>query len=247
MTTHDNPSRDVTVEAYPSTAGEPSPISTHRVPGKPWVHEMVLAHRLYREELATLPPLVGATRDRERATLLRKHYDLIAFDLHHHHTFEDENFWPVIAERDPLNATVAHRMAQQHEQVAALLETLPSRWADWQRELNLAYQSVLVKDLTLLAQRLAEHLADEEQHMLPIMERVLSEQEWKAFGDYLFKVMGMRRMLRTGGIVANHTTKEELDEMVIGYPAAKIWLIRYVGIPMTRRYLRKVRGSAAPI
>ncbi|MDV3296741.1 MAG: hemerythrin domain-containing protein [Brachybacterium paraconglomeratum] len=244
MTTQENHARGTASGRGGSGRRDDLAISRHRVPGKPWVYEMVIAHRLYREEFAALPRLVATATDRKRAALLRKHYDLLAFDLHHHHTFEDEHFWPVIAEREPLNAEIAHRMEAQHGRVAKLLAVLPGQWDAWQRTLDPARRAVLVENLTSLAKGLHEHLADEEAHMLPIMERVLSVEEWKAFADYLLKALGMRKLMVTGGIAAEYATTEELDEMVRDYTASKVWAIRHVGIPRTRRYLRKLRAGA---
>jgi hypothetical protein len=65
-------------------------------PDGPWVHEMVLVHRVFRRELGLAPTLVTAVapHDRRAAARVGAHLRFVLDGLQVHHSGEDELLWP---------------------------------------------------------------------------------------------------------------------------------------------------------
>jgi len=86
------------------------------------------------------------------------------------------------------------------------------------------------------------HLDDEETYVLLILQQILTEQEWNAFGEHAAKATPKQDLIRTGGIVLETIQPDELEDMRSQLPGA-VWLVEHVGAPIARRYLAKVRGE----
>lgn len=225
-------------------ADDASKVPVRRKPGRPWVHEMIVAHRVYRQELSMLPSLVASVgdHDRRRARLLHRHYRMITDSLERHHEYEDEHLWPLVQQRAPTDSELAERMESQHGRIAELLAALPDRWDRWQADPVASTRESLVATLSELAAALAEHLHDEETHILPVLQTILTESEWDAFGEHAAKTTPKWELIRTGGIVLETIQPTELEDMRAQLPAA-VWLVEHVGALISRRYLAKVRGE----
>ena len=189
-----------------------------------------------------LPGMVTAAApgDRRRAKVLHRHFHMVSSSLHRHHEYEDEHFWPAVAERDPLDADLAHRMESQHARIAETLLRLPELWDAWIAEPDSDTAAPLAFQLAELANSLVEHLDDEERYLLPILERTLSVAEWDAFGKHAADTTPKRELLLIGGMAMEEMTPQEVEDMA-QHLAVAVWLIRHLDRPIYRRYARKVR------
>jgi iron-sulfur cluster repair protein YtfE (RIC family) len=159
--------------------------TTHRSSPRPDTEEMVIVHNCFRRQFATLPGLIRAVPagDGGRAAVLTGFLAELLDGLHHHHTTEDDYLWPLLLQRVDTDADLVRRMEQQHDRVDALMQGV--------RALNLRFaETAGVRDGTELAGRLeqltaalTEHLVDEEQHILPLCQQVLSVPEWNELGE----------------------------------------------------------------
>lgn len=219
-------------------------VPQRRDPGRPWVHEMVIVHRVYRQELSMLPSLVAsvAERDRRRARLLRNHYEMITGSLHRHHQYEDDHYWPLIPTRAPLDAELGRRMEAQHTRIATVLGDLSVRWDRWVAAAAAAARDPLVVALSELAAAVVEHLHDEEVHILPVLQQILSVEEWNDFGRQAARSTPKGELIKTGGILLETIEPTELEDLRSQLPLA-VWLVEHVGAPISRRHLAKVRGE----
>ena len=242
---HSGPAPQSSSDQTPGAAS--SGLSLRPVPGVPWMHEMTISHRLYRRELQLMPGLVRglAPSERKRAKLIRRHYDLITHHLHQHHVYEDEHFWPVIAEREPVSAELAARMEAQHARVAELMAAAPPLWDGWVADPGHATAEPLVVTLSQLATALSEHLDEEERTLLPIMERTLTVQEWDAFGAYMGKQTTPIEAVRLGPILADQSSEQEVQDMFAKLPPVLVWTFRILQ-PFGRRHLRRIYGGNLP-
>lgn len=222
----------------------PPKVPIRRKPGRPWVHEMIVAHRVYRQELSMMPSLVAGVgeHDRRRARLLHEHYRMVTDSLHRHHEYEDEHFWPLVQQRAPTDGRLGARMQDQHTRIAQLLSDLPGRWDRWLAEPVASTREPLAAALSELAGAVVEHLHDEETYMLPVLQAILTQAEWDAFGEHAAKSTPKWELIRTGGILLETIEPTELEDMRAQLPAA-VWLVEHVGAPISRRYLAKVRGE----
>ena len=142
--------------------------------------EMLMLHDSFRREFALMPGLVRgvATGDRERAQVVAEHVGYVSTILHHHHHGEDVDVWPLLAERCPAEcAPLVEQMEGQHEEVARIGQAIDEGLRDWADAAE-ATREVLAAALVHLLPVLREHLAAEEELVVPLMEQYITAAEW---------------------------------------------------------------------
>jgi hemerythrin-like domain-containing protein len=133
--------------------------------------EMVVVHTAFRREFAEAPALIRAVPagNRERAQRVGDHLQLMLEMLHHHHDGEDRLLWPKLLDRVEADLRpVIELMERQHEGIHAELERateLLGRWREAAEEDDREQLAACVERLTAL---LEEHLAAEEERLLPL-------------------------------------------------------------------------------
>jgi hypothetical protein len=161
-------------------------------PGLTDVRGMIMAHDAFRWSLLPAPALVRgvATGDVRRAAVVARHVETTLAILEGHHTSEDDLLWPRLLERVPEElAPVVHLMESQHEQVHHHLEETRSLLPRWRAGAAAADRDRLGTATDALVEVLVEHMAAEEQHLLPLAARSVSEAEWAELGE-----RGMRKI-----------------------------------------------------
>jgi iron-sulfur cluster repair protein YtfE (RIC family) len=94
--------------------------------------------------------------------------------LDRHHVAEDEDLWPVLRRQlaAPDDQRRVDRMVEEHRDLSAAIAKLDDAVADG---------ADVASALGALAGGLRDHLADEEEHVLPLLEGHLSRAQWRAF------------------------------------------------------------------
>lgn len=210
---------------------------------------MPFLHTAFRRETRLAGALVRgvAAGDLRRARVVSEHLDLVLRTLHAHHTTEDELMWPKLLERVPEElAPLVHLMESQHERVDALateVERLRPRWAatadptDGERLAGL---------LDRLHVHLAEHLDDEEERLLPVAARALTEAEWEEMGERGRSHLRRSEMTLTMGMYAYEGDPAVLARIFAAAPAPVRWLVPRLCHRAYRRHARAVHGTATP-
>lgn len=211
--------------------------------------EMILIHTFVRRELRLAAGVVRrvAPGDRRRTVQVAAHVQFLADFLHHHHTIEDELLWPVLLDRVPDElAPVVHLMESQHHGLDGLLRKLGralQRWCDGASPDDRDRLATLLDDVYVHA---VEHLDAEEQRLLPIAARALTQQEWDRLGEE-----GRRRSPRTHGPLILGMFEYEGDPavftgMVAGIPAPVRAVLLWRGRRAFRRHALLIHGTATP-
>ena len=104
------------------------------------------------------------------------HIDWLVRLLHHHHSTEDQYIWPLLAQRSDQEMLTA-RMEGEHEEIAACLDAVGKALEGWQAKGTVASRDALEYALQELIPPLRAHLTDEEQHIMPLMERYIGTAE----------------------------------------------------------------------
>lgn len=171
-------------------------------PVRPDTRDMIAVHAVFRQSLAAAPRLVGGAsrNDGQHAANVAAFYaNLLAF-LHVHHEGEDELLWPKLLERCPDQAARVQEIADQHGQVSALIASAEGELAEWAVEPNTDHGAKLAGALVALGFKLAEHLDQEEEHVLPLAAEHLTVEEWAELpahgmrhfsGDKLWLILGL--------------------------------------------------------
>ncbi len=160
-----------------------------------------------------------------------------------HHTTEDDLVWPKLLDRAGLDAPLVERMEEQHRQIDASVAEVRAAMSAWRSELTQATSSALADRIGEFLVVLEGHLDEEEQVVVPLIDRHLTEAEWQEVGERGFeKFTPAQRWIATGQMVEVATPEEAA--MMFGQlppPVKVLW--RLIGKRKYRRYITSVRGG----
>ncbi|MFF7241733.1 hemerythrin domain-containing protein [Streptomyces collinus] len=216
------------------------------VPGRPYTHEMVIVHRVFRRESALLPRLVRAVPagDTERARAVTEHVEEYAYGLHHHHHLEDELIWPPLRTRAGAQDDLVHRMTRQHASIDATLERIQPVLTDWRDSADQGTARTLADLLEEHRDALSEHLDDEECLLLPLVAEHLTVAEWDLVGRRGLEALPKNKVLLALGAILEDATDEERAWFLGRVPLAGRLLWRFVG---RRQYQARSRALRATL
>ena len=142
---------------------------------------MYVAHDAFRRDLARLDSAGRAgriTSEDARAT-----WAIFNRQLHLHHATEDTALWPRVRSAGLTDAdeAVLEAMETEHEQLDPLLERIEISFT------TAAPDQAALRDLSAL---LGHHMAHEEMEALPMVDRVVGQPGWDAFGREIRAAQG---------------------------------------------------------
>jgi hemerythrin-like domain-containing protein len=140
-------------------------------------------HILFRREFGLLPNLVQsvAPGDEKHAKIIADHIELMTHTLNHHHLAEDEILWPLLLARAPKEVDpVIHLAEGHHQRIETLLHRVAMPLSAWASGAAGEARDALALALRELDVVLFEHMALEEQLVLPVVERHIFPSEWEA-------------------------------------------------------------------
>jgi Arc/MetJ family transcription regulator len=105
------------------------------------------------------------------------------FQLHFHHSAEDILLWPVVQAKiaDPADTELLGAMEAEHAGIEPLLVAIDD---------EVAAGAGRPARLTELSAAVGAHLTHEEQAALPMMDRLLTQQEWDGYVEGTRKLDG---------------------------------------------------------
>ncbi len=164
---------------------------------------MAEVHRMFRAEFAAGPGLVAgvAEGDAAHADAVGDHLALVSTLLHSHHEFEDENLWDTLSRRAPACALHVGRMKDQHAEMLRHLTSLEAALPGWRASGRARDAQEVLAALAGVNGALAVHLPDEEETIVPVMERVLTQREVDAAGAHGRRATPRGRSLEVLGAI----------------------------------------------
>jgi iron-sulfur cluster repair protein YtfE (RIC family) len=152
---------------------------------RPETANILLVHNIFRRQVGGLPGLVVgvAAGDTERAAGVVDVLDDVTTALRRHLQGEDELLWPLLLEQSPADGALILRMEEQHERIRELGHLAAENATAFVATADPVSRGELAETLTELAVAVLEHLADEEAHVLPLIQRVLTVPQWLAISD----------------------------------------------------------------
>lgn len=210
---------------------------------------MGVVHSMYRREFRLAGEAVRgvAPGDTARAAVVAEHLQLIHGSLHHHHTAEDDLLWPKLLERVPEELSpLVHLMEQQHATVEALLEEIADVLPRWRSTADVLDRDGLADLHDRLHLHLVEHMDAEEERLLPIASRTVTQEEWEEMGAAARSGTARSRSLLVLGMIAHDGDPEVVSLMLAGAPAPIRWLLPRLARRSYRRHARVVHGTPTP-
>lgn len=209
--------------------------------------EMAVVHRVFRRGFSMVAELVrrtppGAT---ERSGPIATHVEFLLNGVHHHHTGEDENIWPLLLERAAPEAELINRMEAQHAAVSERSDRVRSLVGGYRESATGA--EPLAQAIEKYAGALVEHLDDEEAHVVPLIRAHVTAEEWERFGQQTFEKFTDAEKLTATGTLEEVATTEEASWFTGGLPVPIRMMWRLAGRRSYARYIARVRGDTGPV
>ncbi len=137
-----------------------------------------IVHGMFRTVFSRATKLVSTAdpEDTARVALVADHIDEFLTALHNHHHHEDILWWDLLRQRAPESAPIVDRMQAQHQAVADQSDALRGTVHAWRS--NPGEKDALLRGIHAMQQTLFHHLDDEEQSIVPVAGRVMTQPEW---------------------------------------------------------------------
>lgn len=206
-------------------------------------HEMVLIHRVIRREFGQLPRLFrSAAGNRTRSKLVGAHAKEMLEFLHTHHTGEDELLFPLLRKRTTLDPELMDRMDAQHAAVDAAVTAIAADLPEWTASANPAAGERMASVIDATMPTLIDHLAEEEQQLLPIVAVTLTQREWDALGKHGMSAIPLTRRLVMLGHITEETDDAERQRFLQVVPAPARLAYKLIGHRQFTRETAAIRG-----
>jgi hypothetical protein len=195
-------------------------------------------HRAMRTSSAQLhAALVGLRpHDRHRARAIAWWFEGFTAELHHHHTVEDDVFFPALADRVPTFDHHGPGLAADHEQLDVVLEQLRLALAAVAAGEEVEpFLTDAVRVAAELRDLLDRHLAVEDQDVIPLFERHLTADEYEAIEARAQKGLSLRQATFTVPWLMSHLDDAERTVAFDGAPVA----LKLVWYATRRRHARR--------
>jgi len=143
---------------------------------------MYAVHAALRRDLEQIARIAARTTD-DPVRILRTAtgWQMFTGYLHVHHTCEDDALWPVMARtlaQRPDDLALLAALEAEHARIDPLLESIDAALVDPE------YGHQRLGGLTdELVSALTAHLRHEEVDGLPLIDAVVTDQQWAAFGQ----------------------------------------------------------------
>ncbi|MBB5890253.1 hemerythrin domain-containing protein [Kutzneria kofuensis] len=184
----------------------------------------LITHHLIRRVVPELGSRLGHVGAGDAAAVerLTQWWHIFTEILEGHHAGEDRFVWPVALAADPGLIDIAQELESQHGRLDGHLEaideglrTLAKGPADWDAELT-----ALLARIDGFDAMMRDHLELEETRMVPVLERDVSEQTFKALSGQLARNHSMDSFRRDLPMVLEMADPNARAAMIERIPAA---------------------------
>jgi hypothetical protein len=160
------------------------------------------------------------------------------------HTGEDRLLWPNLLERVPAElAPTVELMERQHEAVHEVIEEMTAALARWRAAAAETDRAELAGALDRLHGLLVEHLAAEEQHILPLASRSLTPAERGELGEDGMAAQAKSKLPMIFGMIMKDGDPEVIRGMLANAPLVPRLMLPFIGPRAYARYARRVYGA----
>ncbi|HMM93460.1 MAG: hemerythrin domain-containing protein [Micrococcales bacterium] len=177
------------------------PGQTHVAEGPNDHTGMYVMHHALRRDLAAFAAATEATPldDARTWEALAARWGRFATTLHHHHTAEDSLYWPVLEQAVGERGTPADRlevaaMSEEHEGIDPLVTACTDAFGAVAGHPCDSHRAALAIRLAGLREVLDQHLEHEEGVVLPLVQRVMTAEEFLGVERAIGRSYGTREI-----------------------------------------------------
>jgi hemerythrin-like domain-containing protein len=211
--------------------------------------DLTAVHTMLRREFGLIPELVLGVDagDAERTTVVADHVVLVSRLLGLHHAAEDEYIWPLLREHGGAETELLMDVMEcQHEDLHKARLLVDDAVGAWRESVSAEDGESLVEAVQALVPRLEDHLALEEERVLPLIERQLSASEYARLGAEGAARTPAELLPTMFGMVIYGVAPEVADAVVTVMPAEARPFSKETATAAYAAYAEKVYGTATP-
>lgn len=192
---------------------------------------MYVMHHAFRRDLTRLTEAAQCTpaSDRVAWRLLRQRWQVFAEALHGHHSGEDSGLWPLLLERgSDEDVETLEAMEAEHAEFDPLLEACAQGFDRLAEHADDDARAALAVRLAATRECLARHLEHEETGAIPIIQRLLTQEDWERLDEEHFKEdLSPAKIVRIVPWAAYGVPPEVLDSVFAktGLGFKIVWLV----------------------
>jgi iron-sulfur cluster repair protein YtfE (RIC family) len=162
--------------------------------------------------------------------------------LHKHHTGEDELLFPLLRERAALDPELMDRIDAQHAQVNDAVAAISAQLPAWTTSADASAGEQMAARIDAMTPTLIDHLAEEEQKLLPIVSVTLTQSEWDTLGKHGMNAIPVTRRLVILGQITEETDDAERQRFMEVVPAPARLAYKLIGHRRFTRETAAIRG-----
>lgn len=201
---------------------------------------MYALHDAFRRDIGRLAAAAARHRHADRAgqAAVQAGWELFSHNLHHHHTVEDTQLWPLTRrhlQNNPDALAVLDAMEAEHALIDPAFDRINAALHD--RETG---HERLGDAVDHLATVLNQHLGHEEREAIPLICRTISAAEWHAFGKKHQRDTGLKVAAQFFPWLLDGARPDRADHVLGQLPPPLRWIYRHRWNP---RYARTRRWS----
>jgi hemerythrin-like domain-containing protein len=211
--------------------------------------DMFVVHTMFRREFGLMPGLVRAVaaEDTTRAALIADHVALLAQGLALHHQGEDDHIWPLLRERCPEEcSSLVEVMQDQHDAIHECFAPVKKAAESWRHTAAAGTREALTTAIEQLLAVTREHLALEEERVVPLIEKYLTEPEYALAGQESAAAVPPDKVLIAFGMTIYEGDPEAINSIISHLPADVQPGIRDQAAAAYAAYAEKLYGTPSP-
>jgi hemerythrin-like domain-containing protein len=179
-----------------------------------------IVHRAIRQSTTAIADVAGtvANADADRRNALARYWKGYAGEVLHHHSVEDDIFFPALVERVPVAAEMIARTDEDHLHLDELMTAIDAAVADLRAGHPGPELAALTRELD---DHMAAHLDFEDSDVLPLLERHFDKAEYDAMDARAVKSAGLgAQMVFSLPMLVSAMTPEERAVILPAAPVA---------------------------
>jgi len=211
------------------------------------VRDMYMIHTVFRREFGLMPRLVRGVADGDtaRSAIVGAHLDLVCRFLHVHHEGEDVILWPLLLERGgEVTRSVVPTMQDQHASIEAALGQVTDLLSAWR--LTAREGEALADACETLLAALTAHMALEEEQILPLAEKLVTDAEWRQLGAHGRALFTKQEFPVCFGMAMYEGDREVVKSVLADAPLPVRLLAPRLAPRAFAAHSRRVHGTATP-
>ena len=211
--------------------------------------DMAVVHTMFRREFGLMPGLVRAVApgDLPRVTLVGDHIALLSQVLEAHHTGEDKHIWPRLRDRAPGEvAPLIGVMEDQHHAIHSHLTNVAETLAAWRQVPSAESGRALAQAAEQQLPAMREHLALEEERVVPLIEQYITAAEYGAMVQGSSHAFPQDKLLLAFGMTFYGAPSAIVAAAVADMPDDVKPVIRDLGDKAYAAYATELYGTATP-